>query len=220
MSRLRNRIIGLLAALALTTTTLGACGGTQPVTPQSSHANTNQPQQHKDGNKTTDVVMDPTFVQHFMTYKNATTAEQVASGMQNRVPDDFLKVKGRDDGAVIITVTEQQRQKEIKSEKDDIARSRKTFLTGCTTGTPCGYRLNLAKNGKSLSVWLDKHLTVEAYTASLIEIPLDEGYLYYFTGGTGPWDMQITIHNCHSGQMVNQHMATQGLDATTDNFGD
>ncbi|WEV59022.1 hypothetical protein OZX67_00070 [Bifidobacterium sp. ESL0728] len=187
------------------------CSPSKETTNQTDRQPTSQPKKHTENNpddtKTQDIVFDPFFVKYIMGDEKHDGAQKVAADMQTRVPEDYTKITVAQDGSIVATVTEKQRQKNITWHKKMNSITEQDFL--CNGKKPCSYRYRPSEKDRKLSVWLDKNISKLDASAILYGNPLSYGYLYYLNGGTGPWDMQITVYNCHTGKMVQQFMESE-----------
>lgn len=203
---------------------LGACGTTQPSSPTNTSQNqtTKKPSKPKKGQeKTHTITFDPFFVQHFMFSKQFTTAEQAAKGLEEQGKDAFPKADAQPDGSITTTLTDKQLNNDIDWYTKGRQQSIDLFKQAHTNNPPPDYHYQLSEDGRKLTVWLDKNIAQGSYIAMLFDIPLSTGYLYYLNGGTGPWDVQVTINNVHTGQTIQQYLASQApSDFDQNTFGD
>lgn len=81
------------------------------------------------------------------------------------------------------------------------------------------YRYTVNEEGTEFDIWLDRNLNPNSGLI-LAVLPVYSGYNYYLKHHTGEWDMTISVYNCHSNQLVNQHKASQKWDFAVDEFGD
>ncbi|WEV46748.1 hypothetical protein OZX62_00075 [Bifidobacterium sp. ESL0690] len=212
MSKRIQYLATILMILSVMVLPMQGCGlGSKDISNQTDKQSTSQSKKHTenspDNTKTQDIVFDPFFVKYIMSGEKQDTAQKVAADMQTRVPEDYTKITAGQDGSIVATVTEKQRQKNIKWHQEMNSKFEQTFL--CNGKKPCSYRYRPYEKDRKLSVWLDKNISKLGASAILYGNPLSYGYLYYLKGGTGPWDMQITVYNCHTGKMVQQFMESQ-----------
>ncbi|WEV46749.1 hypothetical protein OZX62_00080 [Bifidobacterium sp. ESL0690] len=218
---LRIAII-LITTMLAAVLPLAACGTATPSTksPRAQSQNTAPKKKQADKSKTHIITFDTFFVQHFMFSKQFTTAEQAAKGLEEQGKDAFPKADAQPDGSITTTLTDKQLNNDIDWYTKGRQQSIDLFKQAHTS-TPPNYHYQLSKDGRELTVWLDKNIAQGSYMAILFDIPVTTGYLYYLHGGTGPWDVHVTINNVHTGQTVQQYLASQApSDFDRNTFGD
>ncbi|WEV67460.1 hypothetical protein OZX72_00115 [Bifidobacterium sp. ESL0769] len=206
-----HSLVTLLTITTLVTTALAACGTNQPTSPTSTSQGqtTKTPiKPKKDQEKTHTITFDPFFVQHFMRGEHDNTPADVAKGLEEQGKDSFPKADAQPDGSVSTILTDKQLNNDIDWYTKGRQQSIDLFKRAHTS-TPPDYHYQLSKDGRELTVWLDKNMPLDNYSAILVNFPLTSGYLYYLNGGTGPWDMHITINNVHTGRTVQELLASQ-----------
>ncbi|WEV46864.1 hypothetical protein OZX62_00755 [Bifidobacterium sp. ESL0690] len=208
---LRTATALLLAALTMFFVT--ACGSA----PTANTQQTNKPEQPK----TEKIVFDKTYVVNFF-YDSSDekhpvrTPQAVAKDlMDSNGTKYFTKVYAAKNGDVVALVTEQQRQNGIRRNNNWIKQGEKNFQKG---GPDYHYEVN--QDGTAMTVWADKHLTPDPSFGIFTLAPINYGYNYYLERHTGPWDMTITVRNCHTNQQVGQFNASQGFTLNPATFGD
>ncbi|WEV65909.1 hypothetical protein [Bifidobacterium sp. ESL0764] len=125
---------------------------------------------------------------------------------------DFTDAYATKNGDVIIITTEKQRQTNIKKNNEWIANGERTFRKSNPD-----YHYQINQDGTQMTIWVDNNLTPVAGSSILTVVPPGYGYNYYLKGHTGPWDMTITVRNCHTDQLIHQYQLSQGwkFDAAT-----
>lgn len=163
---------------------------------------------------TQEITYPANFIKHFFS-KDEPTAQDYVQGMKDIVPEYYTDVYAHKNGDITIVVTKKQLHKLIKENDDDIKASEKDFL-----GKGEDYRYQIGKDGRTMDLWLDKHVPPMGEAGMTLDLPQDYATNYYLKGGKGDWDMTITFHNCHTGQTVYQYQWSQGSNYTIDQFGD
>ncbi|WEV59147.1 hypothetical protein OZX67_00805 [Bifidobacterium sp. ESL0728] len=128
---------------------------------------------------------------------------------------DFTNAYAMKNGDVIVIATEKQRQNRIKEYDTKIAEGEKEFQQGSPD-----YRYQINSGGTAMTIWADRHLTPTSDSGISFTTPLYYGYNYYMKGNTGPWDMTITVRNCHTDQFIHQYQLSQGWKHGMDELGE
>ncbi|WEV67454.1 hypothetical protein OZX72_00085 [Bifidobacterium sp. ESL0769] len=135
------------------------------------------------------------------------TPEKVAKVLKDQ-HDDYTDAYATPDGDIIATATKKQLKNKINEGLKERKELEQTFNKDAKEKHN-GYRLQISKDGKTLSLWCDNQVNDKEYLTTLGSIPKINGDLYYLNGGTGPWDMQINLYDCHTGQPTRQYLWSQ-----------
>lgn len=162
---------------------------------------------------TQEITYPANFIKHFL--EDGETPQEQVKKVKARGPKYYTDVYATKNGDEVDVVTQKQRQTLIKENDDDIKASEKDFLSKGKD-----YRYQIGKDGRTMDLWLDKHIPPMGEAGMTLDLPQDYGLNYYLKGGKGDWDMTITFHNCHTGQTVYQYQWSQGSNYTIDQFGD
>ncbi|KFI45891.1 hypothetical protein GA0061078_1681 [Bifidobacterium bohemicum] len=190
-TRRTDRILALLLCIAAILTPLAACG---PHRPQPTPARP----------KTEKITYPADFVRRCMYDKNIHTPKAVAKDMRERQKEFYTDAYATKNGDVVGIVTEQQRQANIKDNDEWIGSGERTF----TDQNP-DYHYEVSPDETEMKIWANKDLAPLPGFGIMGQTPLYYGYNYYMKRHTGPWDMRITIYNCHTNQMITTYKFTQ-----------
>ncbi|MDF7640146.1 hypothetical protein PT279_00850 [Bifidobacterium sp. ESL0784] len=165
--------------------------------------------------KTEKIVYPAQFVRTFGYYDDIKTPAAVAKSMEDTGQKYVTKAYADNNGDVVALVTERQRQANIQANNEWITKGERYFREGSPD-----YHYQINQDGTAMTVWTDKHLTPNPSIGIFTTVPGYSGYSYYLKGHAGPWDMTITVRNCHTDQQVGQFTATQGFTLDPATFGD
>lgn len=198
---------------------LAGCGTSTPSTknPTTQSQNTTPRDEDAGKGKTKTITYDKFFVKHYL-FDNANDSPTHVAKVFKEQHDDYTDAYATPDGDVVTTATEKQLEANIK----EYQKERKEFgqaFNKDANNKHNGYHFQISKDGRTFSLWCDNKLTRNNYVMTLGSIPKINGGLYYLNGGTGPWDMQINIYNCHSGQLMQQYPWSQSPDYQPQDYG-
>ncbi|WEV67457.1 hypothetical protein OZX72_00100 [Bifidobacterium sp. ESL0769] len=198
---------------------LAGCGTGTPGTenPRAQSQNTTPKEEQTDKGKTKTITYDKFFVKHYLLIGADDSPENTAKIFKDQ-HDDYTDAYATPDGDVVITMTEKQLEGNIKEYKKERKEFGQAFNKDAKDKYN-DYRFQISKDGRTFSLWCDNKLTDKDYVLTLGSIPKINGCLYYLEGGSGPWDMQVNIYNCHSGQPMQQYPWSQSPDYQPQNYG-
>ncbi|WEV67562.1 hypothetical protein OZX72_00720 [Bifidobacterium sp. ESL0769] len=163
--------------------------------------------------KTEKIVYPAQFIHAFVFSDGIRGSRKAAK--QFKDSGDFTDAYARKNGDVVVIATEKQRQKRINDYDARITQGENDFQKGGKD-----YKCQINEDGKTMTVWTDKHLTPDPSFGIFALVPAAYGGKYYLERHTGAWDMAITIRNCHTNQQVGQFNASQGFTLNPATFGD
>ncbi|WEV67455.1 hypothetical protein OZX72_00090 [Bifidobacterium sp. ESL0769] len=204
--RIAAIIIAITFALTLP---LASCDPATPSTksPTAQSQNTTPKKKQADKSKTHTITFDPFFVKHYLLMDANDTPEKAAKDFRNQ-HDVYTDAYATPDGTIIAAATEKQLERNIKEYQNARKECEQAFNKDAKDRHN-GYRFQISKDGRTFSLWCDNKFNDIEYIATLSTIPKMNGCLYYLQGGTGPWDMQINLYDCHSGQPTRQYLWSQ-----------
>ncbi|WEV59146.1 hypothetical protein OZX67_00800 [Bifidobacterium sp. ESL0728] len=162
--------------------------------------------------KTQKVVYSTQYV-HAYYRKNSQGAAKAAKDLKES--GDFINAYPQEDGSVVGVTTERKLRNRIKDNNERIENCEKGFLKASPD-----YRYNVNEDGTAMTIWADKNLGPVADSDISFIAATAFGDNYYLKGHTGPWDMTITIRNCHTDQFIHQYQFFEGWKHGMDELGD
>ncbi|BDR52726.1 hypothetical protein KIM372_06330 [Bombiscardovia nodaiensis] len=160
------------------------------------------------------VVFPFDFVRHVFYDAEVNTPAKVAADLKAQ-SEFYSDARAQSNGDVVVMMTKSQHERVVQRDESIIRASEQRFVKSNRD-----YRYVIGDDQQSVSIWANKYLNPNTYADIAQIVPGMVGVVYYLQGHTGPWQMVISLYNCHSNELVKRFNFYESFNMEYDRLGD
>ncbi|BDR52727.1 hypothetical protein KIM372_06340 [Bombiscardovia nodaiensis] len=160
------------------------------------------------------VVFPFDFVSHALYSKESKTPAAVAAGFKADT-EFYSDARAEPNGDVVVVMTQSQHERLVERDEGSIRAAEQSFVKSNQD-----YRYVVSDDQQSVSIWANKYLSPDMFFNVTAAVPVLIGVMYYMHGHTGPWQMVISLYNCHSNELVIRYNFYEPASMEYDRLGD